>query len=78
MSLRFLVMKMPMMLPDMNSHHRPLRDQLDLDFPDRKRKPMSTPYGPYADDFSLEQHKYGPYPPIAEYYKEVYQMTKKK
>ena len=62
----------------MNSHHRPLRDHLDLDFPDRKRKPMSTPYGPYADDFSLEQHKYGPYPPIAEYYKEVYQMTKKK
>jgi thiosulfate dehydrogenase len=39
---------------------------------------MSTPYGPYADGFPLEQHKYGPYPPIAEYYKEVYQMTKKK
>ena len=62
----------------MNSHNRPLRDYLELDFPDRKRKPMSTPYGPYADDFSLEQHKYGPYQPIAEYYKEVYQMTKKK
>jgi thiosulfate dehydrogenase len=39
---------------------------------------MSTPYGPYADDFSTEQHKYGPYAQIAEYYKEVYQMTKKK
>lgn len=62
----------------MNSHERPQRANLDLDFPDRKRKPMSTPYGPYADDFSIEQHKYGPYLPIAEYYKQAYQMTKKK
>lgn len=27
-------------------------------------KPIDTPFGPYADHFTEEQHKYGPYEPI--------------
>jgi hypothetical protein len=26
-------------------------------------------YGPFADDFPLEQHRFGPYAPIEAYYK---------
>ena len=26
--------------------------------------PIDTPYGPYADQFSPEQHKFGPFEPI--------------
>ena len=28
------------------------------------QKPVDAPYGPYADDFSADQHKYGPFAPI--------------
>jgi thiosulfate dehydrogenase len=34
------------------------------DWPDLARKPIDHPYGPYADSFTAEQHKYGPYGPI--------------
>jgi thiosulfate dehydrogenase len=34
------------------------------DWPDIKTKPVDYPFGPYADGFSEEQHKYGPFPPI--------------
>jgi thiosulfate dehydrogenase len=27
-------------------------------------KPADTPYGPYADGFGEQQHKYGPFAPI--------------
>jgi hypothetical protein len=48
------------------SSDRPAPDALDLDkdFPVRLQKPIDTPYGPYADGFSLEQHKFGPFGPI--------------
>ena len=36
------------------------------DWPDIKTKPVDYPYGPYADGFSEEQHKYGPFLPIKE------------
>ena len=36
------------------------------DFPDRLDKPVDVPYGPYADGFSEQQHKYGPFAPIRE------------
>ena len=61
-----------------NSFIRPEKANKEADFPDRKLKPMSTPYGPWADNFSAEQHKYGPYGPIAEFYKEEYGMKKSK
>jgi thiosulfate dehydrogenase len=47
-----------------NSHKRPEKANLEKDFPVRLQKPIDTPYGPYADDFGLEQHKFGPFGPI--------------
>ena len=61
-----------------NSFERPLKANTEADFPDRKLKPMSTPYGPYEDNFSFEQHKYGPFQPIAKYYQETYDIKKSK
>jgi thiosulfate dehydrogenase len=46
------------------SQRRPEKTSLDKDFPVRLQKPIDTPYGPYADVFSLEQHKFGPFGPI--------------
>jgi thiosulfate dehydrogenase len=51
-----------------NSHPRPIKANLEVDYPDRARKPIDSPYPPYADDFPHEQHKYGPFRPIREYY----------
>jgi thiosulfate dehydrogenase len=31
------------------------------DWPDITKKPIDHPYGPYADAFSEQQHKYGPF-----------------
>ena len=61
-----------------NSFERPLKANTEADFPDRKLKPMSTPYGPYEDNFSFEQHKYGPFQPIAKYQKAAYEIKKSK
>ncbi|QBR71205.1 cystathionine gamma-synthase [Beijerinckiaceae bacterium] len=47
------------------SQARPHKSGLDKDFAeDLLDKPIDAPYGPYADNFSEEQHKYGPYGPI--------------
>jgi thiosulfate dehydrogenase len=46
------------------SQKRPEKANLDKDFPVRLQKPIDTPYGPYVDGFSLEQHKFGPFGPI--------------
>lgn len=61
-----------------NTFERPSKPNKRVDFPDKKLKPVSTPYGPWADDFSPEQHKFGPFPPIMAYYKEKYNITKTK
>ena len=34
------------------------------DWPDIRQKPVDLPFGPYADAFSAQQHKYGPFQPI--------------
>jgi thiosulfate dehydrogenase len=39
------------------------------DWPELKTKPMDHPFGPYADAFPEEQHKYGPFEPIEQFYK---------
>jgi thiosulfate dehydrogenase len=46
------------------SQPRPHKEGLEKDFPDLAQKPVDTPYGPYLDGFSAEQHKYGPFAPI--------------
>jgi thiosulfate dehydrogenase len=50
--------------------YRPSRD-LSKDWPDISKKPYDHPFGPYADDFDEEQHKYGPFNPIEEKRKEL-------
>jgi thiosulfate dehydrogenase len=46
------------------SRDRPRKRNADKDFPIRLQKPVDTGYGPYADGFSAEQHKFGPFEPI--------------
>jgi thiosulfate dehydrogenase len=61
-----------------NSFDRPIKANAEADFPDRTLKPMSTPYGPWTDDFSPEQHKFGPYAEIATFYEAQYGLKKTK
>lgn len=61
-----------------NSMQRPKKSNLEQDFPDLLKKPVSTPYGPYADTFSIEQHQNGPFQPIIEYYKQKHNIIKTK
>jgi thiosulfate dehydrogenase len=45
------------------SQNRPHLDT-PKDWPDIKKKPIDHPFGPYADKFTEEQHKYGPFQDI--------------
>jgi thiosulfate dehydrogenase len=78
---RFIKARMPLGQPDLtddqaydvaafvNSHERPQRANLEVDYPDLANKPVDSPYPPYADDFPIEQHRLGPFAPIREYYR---------
>lgn len=46
-----------------NTMDRPYKN-LEKDWPKITEKPIDYPFGPYADQFSEKQHKYGPYKPI--------------
>ncbi len=48
-----------------NSQPRPKKD-IRLDWPKINEKPIDHPFGPFADGFSEQQHKYGPFKPILE------------
>ena len=50
-----------------NSMPRPSKD-LSMDWPKIAKKPFDHPFGPYVDPFSEEQHKFGPYKPIKDWY----------
>ena len=77
---RFIKAKMPLGEADLtddqafdvaafiNSKPRPQMADLDRDYPDRSTKPIDGPYGPYADDFPIDQHRFGPFKPIEQYY----------
>jgi thiosulfate dehydrogenase len=39
---------------------------------------MSTPYGPWDDDFTAAQHKDGPFREIHDYYVQSHGLDKKK
>lgn len=52
-----------------NAQPRPVK-VFKEDWPDIAGKPVDYPFGPYADSFSEQQHKYGPFGPI--------QLTRKK
>jgi len=47
-----------------NAQPRPSKDK-SKDFPLLATKPVDYPFGPYADTFSEQQHKFGPFEPIA-------------
>ncbi len=78
---RFIKARMPLGKPDltddeaydvaayMNSHERPQRPNLEVDYPDLKNKPVDSPYPPYADEFPIEQHRLGPFQPIRDFYR---------
>jgi thiosulfate dehydrogenase len=80
---RFIKAKMPLGQADLtndqsfdvaayiNSQPRPQMAGLERDYPDRSTKPIDGAYGPFADDFSLEQHRFGPFQPIEQYYKSL-------
>jgi thiosulfate dehydrogenase len=85
---RFIKAKMPLGKADLddddafdvaafiNSKPRPEMAGLDRDYPDRTKKPVDTGYLPYADSFSPEQHRFGPFPPIEAYYKKLQKPSK--
>ena len=46
-----------------NSQPRPHKDQ-SMDWKDIAKKPIDYPFGPYKDNFTEKQHKYGPFQQI--------------
>ena len=61
-----------------NQMQRPIKSNLAIDFPNLLKKPFSTPYPPYEDPFSIEQHQKGPFQPIIEFYKKKHNIKKTK
>ncbi len=53
------------------SKPRPVKPNLDKDFPARWNKPVDAAFAPYVDGSSADQHKYGPFQPIMENMKKV-------
>jgi thiosulfate dehydrogenase len=53
-----------------NSRPRPAKD-LSGDWPKISKKPVDHPFGPYADGFTEEQHKFGPFTPIVDHRKKM-------
>ena len=58
-----------------NSQSRP-HINVPNDWPDKSKKPVDHPFGPYADNYSEQQHKYGPFKPIAEEQKKKDELAK--
>lgn len=58
-----------------NSQTRP-HINVPKDWPDKSKKPIDHPFGPYSDKFSEEQHKFGPFKPIAEEQKKSSESSK--
>jgi thiosulfate dehydrogenase len=48
-----------------NSQPRPHK-HTPKDWPDISKKPIDHPFGPYSDGFDENQHKFGPFKPIAD------------
>lgn len=48
------------------SQPRPEKANLEKDFPARWNKPIDAAFPPYVDGAPGDQHKYGPFPPLAE------------
>lgn len=59
-----------------NAQPRPHKDQ-GGDWKDMAQKAVDEPFGPYADGFTEQQHKFGPYKPIVEARKVKSSIAKK-
>ena len=59
------------------SKPRPIKANLDKDFPARWNKPVDAAFPPYVDGASAEQHKYGPFQPLIENMKRLKPMLDK-
>lgn len=53
-----------------NAQPRPAHPFLKTDWPNIAKKPYDHPFGPFADTFPEIQHKFGPFGPIAAFYKQ--------
>ena len=49
-----------------NSQPRPVKANIERDFPAGSNKPIDMPFPPFKDSFPTEQHKYGPFGPMIE------------
>jgi thiosulfate dehydrogenase len=47
-----------------NSQPRPVKSNLEADFPARNNKPVDSAFPPYTPGFSAEQHQYCPWQPL--------------
>jgi thiosulfate dehydrogenase len=50
---------------------RPVKANLEEDFPDRWNKPVDAAFPPYVDEMPPDQHKYGPFQPLADKFREA-------
>lgn len=50
----------------MVSQPRPVKARLEADFPARWNKPVDAAFEPYLPGVSPDQHKFGPFAPLAE------------
>lgn len=50
----------------MLSKPRPIKTGLEKDFPARWNKPIDAAFPPYVHGATADQHRYGPFPPLAE------------
>ncbi|MBL8306173.1 MAG: c-type cytochrome, partial [Rubrivivax sp.] len=55
----------------MLSQPRPAKANLEADFPARWNKPIDAAFPPYVLGFSPDQHRFGPFPPMAEKARQV-------
>lgn len=60
-----------------NSQPHP-KKMFAADWPVLRTKPVDYPFGPYADNFSEKQHKYGPFNPIKKVRDQLIAISQKK
>lgn len=58
------------------SQPRPAKANLEADFPARWNKPIDAPFPPYMLGASPEQHRWGPFPPLAEKQRQMEQQRR--
>ncbi len=51
---------------DIQFHLFPIKTHLEADFPARWNKPIDAAFPPYMLGATADQHRYGPFPPLAE------------